>query len=87
MSAESDDTTLEQNSSTLVFGIMGVGTFILLFMTALVLVVWLFTLPFTMISKIMLRAISLIIFGIIVLILVFAERESKFRNESSAIEV
>lgn len=65
------------NPSNLVLG-MGVGTFIVAFLVILLFFVFLFSAPCSKTEKILWRGISFAVVGIIILILIFAERESVY---------
>lgn len=65
------------NPSNLVLG-MGVGTFIVGFLVILFFFVVLFSTPCSKTEKILWRGISFAVVGIIILILIFAERESVY---------
>ena len=69
--------SLLENPSGLVFG-MGVGVFTIFVFTIILFFVFLFTMHSSKTEKILIRGISTLIFGIIMLILIFAERESRF---------
>jgi hypothetical protein len=66
-----------ENASNLVLG-MGVGTFIVFFFAILLFFVFVFTGPCTKVEKIVWRSVTFAIFGIIILILIFAEKETQF---------
>lgn len=65
------------NPGQLVLG-MGVGTFIIGFFAILILFVFIFSAPCSKTEKILWRTITIAIFGIIILILIFAEKESTY---------
>ena len=73
-----DDTSkVIDNPSNLVLG-MGVGTFIVAFFGVVLLFVFIFSSPCAKTEKIIWRGATFLIFVIIVLVLIFAERESQF---------
>ncbi len=62
--------------SGLILG-LGVGVFVLLVLAIIILIIWLATIYATKTEKILWRGISVTIFAIIVILLVFSERESR----------
>jgi len=74
------------NPSSLVLG-MGVGTFIVAFFAILLFFVFLFSAPCSKTEKILWRGITFACFGVIILILIFAERESVYYYANYSPEV
>lgn len=74
----SDDSSKTiQNPGNLVLG-MGVGTFIIAFFGVVLFFIFVFSAPCTKTEKIVWRGSTFVVFVIIILILIFAERESQF---------
>lgn len=66
------------NSSSLVFGIMGVGTFLLFFFFLVLIAVCVFSSPCSAQDKVIARAVTSILFAIVFLVLIFADHQSQF---------
>ena len=66
-----------ENPSSLILG-MGVGVFVIFVFTIILLLIWIATAYATKTEKILWRGISTTVFGIIMTILIFAERESRY---------
>jgi hypothetical protein len=75
------------NSSSLVFGIMGVGTFLMFFFFVVVILIWIFSTPCGTTSKVLSRIISVVIFVAVFLVLIFADHQSQFASSSYQEEV
>ncbi len=69
--------TKVENPSNLIAG-MGVGVFVIFIFSIALMLVFAFTTQATKTEKILWRGISSLIFAIIMLILIFSERESRF---------
>lgn len=82
-----DTTSTVTNSSSLVFGIMGVGTFLMFFFFVVVILIWIFSTPCGTASKVLSRIISVVIFVAVFLILIFADHESQFAQSTYEQEV
>jgi hypothetical protein len=80
--ADDDDATLVENPSALVFGIMGSGVFAIIFMVFLTFVVCVLSVPCRAIEKTVARVVIIVLTAIVVLILIFADKESKFSSTS-----
>lgn len=76
--AFTDDGGFVENKHQLVLNTMGIGTFLIFFFTAVLATVWLFSSTCEVRPKVTSRGIALVVFLIVVLILIFAEREPKF---------
>jgi len=74
--AGTDDGPTQSTGETLVFG-MGLGTFIVFFFFLLLSAIWFFTSLCSTTEKIIWRGVSTLIFVIILLILIFSERETQ----------
>ena len=68
------------NSSSLVFGIMGVGTFLLFFFFLVVVGVCIFSTPCSTKSKVIARGVSVVLFIVVFLVLIFADHQSQFSS-------
>lgn len=74
--AGTDDTLSEvRNASFLVFEIMGIGTFLLFFFFVVLLVVFIFSTYCTTKKKVLSRILSTLLFLIVFLVLIFAQRQ------------
>lgn len=67
------------SDSTRIFG-MGVGTFIVFIMTVSLIIAWVFSAPCRRPVKLVTRWCSTLIFGLTIILLIFAERRDAFRN-------
>jgi hypothetical protein len=70
-------TTKLENPSNLVIG-MGVGVFVIFIFAIILILIFGFTTQATNTEKILWRGISTSVFAIIIVILIFSERESRF---------
>lgn len=77
-SGTDDAVSSETNSSTLVFGIMGVGTFLLFLFFLVVVGVCIFSTPCAPTSKVIARGVSVVLFIVVFLVLIFADHQSQF---------
>lgn len=73
-----DDDTLVQQPSTLLFGVMGIATFIFFFFVLVIAIAWVFTSACPVSERITIRSVFIAIFGIIIVILLFADREPRY---------
>ena len=73
-----DDISIVQNPHQLVLGTMGIGTFLIFFFSVVLAIVWYFSVACQVIEKSIARGVSLLLFTITMLVIVFAEREPKF---------
>jgi len=78
--AVSDDQLLRANPSSLIFGVMGVGTFLVFFFAISLTFIWVLAIPCTGSDKLLARGISTLVFIIIMLILFFAPHSSRYAN-------
>jgi 4-amino-4-deoxy-L-arabinose transferase-like glycosyltransferase len=67
-----------QQPSALLFGVMGIATFIVFFFIIVIAIVWIFTTACPMSERLTVRTLFVAIFGIIVVILLFADREPRY---------
>lgn len=77
----SDDNQFSQvlNDSNRIFG-MGLGTFLIFFFFITIGFVWFFSTACLPLDKVVWRGTSVLLFIIVMLILMFAPRESKYSN-------
>ena len=78
MSSSGSDPNIVQRPPTLVLGLLGVGTFIVFFLAILNVLVWIFSSAMYPAPKVLSRLIAFLLFAIITIILLFAERESQY---------
>lgn len=81
-----DDDTLVENNSSRVLGI-GSGTFTVAILFFSTILVWIFTTPQTEPLKTIIRSISSFISITIVVILLLADRQSKYQSTGTIVEV
>ena len=74
-------------TSSLVFGIMGVGTFLLFFFFVVVVLIWIFSTPCGTKNKVLSRMISIIVFAIVFLVLIFADHQNPYAPSDNEIKV
>lgn len=76
----SDDQQFNEvlNPSTLILNTMGVGTFVVFFFFLTIGFVWFFSTACLPLDKTLWRSISVFLFIVILLVLMFAPRQSKF---------
>jgi hypothetical protein len=77
-----DDQISQEQSHTLVMGVMGVGTFVLGFLFLLVAVIWFLSYSCAPLPKTVWRGISTTVLLIIALIIVYAPRTNRYENTS-----
>lgn len=82
-----DSTSVALNNSTLVFGIMGIGTFLLFFFFIVVAIIWVFSTPCATGTKVLSRVVSVVIFLVVFLVLIFADRQSQYKTNGFEVEV
>jgi hypothetical protein len=75
-----DDLSVVQNPHQLVLGTMGIGTFLIFFFSVILAAVWYFSVACRIVEKTIARGVSLLLFTITMLVIVFAEREPKFSH-------
>jgi heme/copper-type cytochrome/quinol oxidase subunit 2 len=73
-----DDDAQVQQTSTLLFGVMGIATFIIFFFVLVITIVFIFTSACPMSERLTIRSIFIGVFGIIIIILIFADREPRY---------
>jgi uncharacterized membrane protein len=74
-----DDDYVQENEGVRVFG-MGVGTFVLFLLFMSLITAWTLSIPCQRVPMLVTRWCSLLIVGIVSLLLVFADRETRFNN-------
>lgn len=77
-SSTDDAVSSVANSSSLVFGIMGVGTFLLFFFFLVLVGVCILSTPCATTNKVVARAVSVVLFVVVFLVLIFADHENKY---------
>lgn len=82
-----DAVSTVKNVSFLVFGIMGIGTFLLFFFFIVLLVIFIFSTYCTTANKVAARAISTLLFIIVFLVLIFAQQQGEFKPSGYEQEV
>lgn len=87
MSTTDDVVSSLTNASTLVFGVMGVGTFLIFFFAILILLIWIFSIPCATTDKVISRIVSVVLFVIVVLILIFAPQQSQYATSVYEVQV
>lgn len=86
-SGTDDAASTVTNTSNLVFGIMGVGTFLLFFFFVVVVLIWIFSTPCGTKNKVLSRMISVIVFVIVFLVLIFADHASPYAPSDNEVKV
>lgn len=84
--AGDDDSSQILNESTQVLG-MGVGTFCVFFFAIVISGIWFFSTSCLAVTKVLWRSISVFLFIVIMLILIFAPRESKYTDSGMVVNV
>jgi hypothetical protein len=79
-----DSRDLVLNHSDLVFGIMGVGTFLVGFFALAAVIIFLLSEPCNMSDKIISRVVAVLAFVIVILVLIFSDRQSQFTTGGHA---
>ena len=85
MSTTQDDDLVE-NESSRIMGI-GAGTFTVGFLVFATIVVYLLTIPQVGTVKHIMRTTMVLISAVVVMILVFADRESQYKNQTEEVKV
>jgi heme A synthase len=81
-----DDDKLVENESSRVLGI-GAGTFTVGFLCFATVVVWLLTAPQVGAVKNLMRLTMILISAAVIMILIFADRDSQFKNQTEEVKV
>mmetsp|Transcript_2550 Transcript_2550/g.3896 ORF Transcript_2550/g.3896 Transcript_2550/m.3896 type:complete len:138 (-) Transcript_2550:151-564(-) len=84
-SSSSGNDDLEENESSRVLGI-GAGTFTVAFMFFITVLVWILTAPQAGLLKNMMRITTIVLFLSVFAILLFADRDSQYKNQEEEVK-